>query len=285
MSAEFILMERHIDAPRAPSGDARLVLSRLGAGRSVIAAPGPSIKFVLEGDEAYEIDGRMYRVQSGQFLYVDRGADCFAHLRGASTGFCMNLPAGWNKAAPAGEEAPLLGRAMTFSARTSGLGRMLAGWGGRIARDPRLGPMLAGEVARAVTCAIEEPLAESRAAMARLKAVRPATRRELFQRLERARGHLHEHKARAVSQAELAGVAGLSQFHLARYFKLAFGAAPIAYHRALRLDCAADMLRGGKSSVAEIAEAVGYSDQVALTHAFRKQFGSAPHCWLRSQEG
>ena len=98
-----------------------------------------------------------------------------------------------------------------------------------------------------------------------LKVAKLSTRRELHRRLERARGFLHEHDGRNVSLAEMAAVAGLSQFHLARYFKAAFGKSPINYHRDLRLNRAAAMLAAGGSSVAEVAEATGYSDQVALS--------------------
>ena len=112
---------------------------------------------------------------------------------------------------------------------------------------------------------------------------KPSTRRDIFQRLERARAHLHDHLDRGVSLAELASVALLSQFHLARYFKLAFDAAPIAYHRGLRLERAATYLAAGEGSVAQAAALIGYSDAVALSHAFRKHFGSAPQQWARAQ--
>jgi len=62
--------------------------------------------------------------------------------------------------------------------------------------------------------------------------------------------------------------------------KHAFGAAPISYHRALRLKRAAMLLADG-SSVAEAAEATGYSDPVALSHAFRRKYGAPPHLWAR----
>lgn len=109
-----------------------------------------------------------------------------------------------------------------------------------------------------------------------LDAAKPSTRRDILQRLERARAHLHDHLDRNVALGELASVARLSQFHLARYFKRAFGAAPIAYHRALRLERAARFLARGEGSVAQAAELIGYSDAVALSHAFRKHFGAPP---------
>ena len=81
---------------------------------------------------------------------------------------------------------------------------------------------------------------------------------------------------RNVPLAELASVARLSQFHLARYFKRAFGEAPVSYHRALRLQRAARFLAAGNGSVAQAAELIGYSDAVALSHAFRRHFGVPP---------
>jgi len=109
-----------------------------------------------------------------------------------------------------------------------------------------------------------------------LDIAKPSTRRDIFRRLERARAHLHDHLDRGVALAELASIARLSQFHLARYFKRAFGEAPVSYHRALRLERAARFLAAGRGSVAQAAELIGYSDAVALSHAFRKHFGVPP---------
>lgn len=113
-------------------------------------------------------------------------------------------------------------------------------------------------------------------AIARLKVAKLATALELFDRLDRARRFLHANAGRTVSLRELGAVASLSTFHLARFFKLAFGTAPIAYHRRLRLERAAALLASGSLSVAEVAELAGYSDAVAFTHAFRKHFGVPP---------
>jgi len=113
-------------------------------------------------------------------------------------------------------------------------------------------------------------------AIANLKVAKVSTALDLFDRLERARRFLHANVDRTVSLRELGAVATLSTFHLARYFKLAFGAAPIAYHRAMRLERAAVLLASGSLSVVRVAELAGYSDAVAFSHAFRKYFGIAP---------
>lgn len=278
MGGNFILMDRHLEAPRVGgAGIGKVVLSRLEPGASMIGAPSPSLKLILDGEGRYEVDGRTVAVRAGEFLYLDAGSACIAANRVTTTGLCIGVPPG---AAGAAGHDPLLGRVLVFSNRTSRLGRALQDYAVRIARDPGLGNALAGELLAGVQHAIAEPLDESRAAIDGLKAAKLSTRRELYRRLERARSFLHDHDDRGVTLGEMAGVAGLSQFHLARYFKDAFGAAPIAYHRTLRLARAAGLLAGGHS-VAAAAEATGYSDQVALSHAFRRHYGAPPQLWAQ----
>ena len=280
--AGFSVMEQHLEVPREAVGGGKLVLSRLKPGRSMIGAPAPSLKLVVEGEEHYQIDGRTISVRPGQFLYLDAGAECIGINRCDTVGICLMLPpepgAGQEGEAARGHD-PVLGRSLVLSTAGSTLGQALHHYGRRIARDPNLGSTLAGELVAKVGTALAEPLADSRAAIEGLKAAKASTRRALYQRLERARGFLHDNADRNVSLAEMASVAGLSQFHLARYFKLAFGQSPIGYHRGLRLARAADLLAAGGCSVAEVAEATGYSDQVALSHAFRKQYGQPPQHW------
>lgn len=279
-------MTQHVDQaqPGQVASAGKLVLSRLPPGQGRIPADGPSLKLILEGEICYEFDGRVVVVGAGQYLWLDAGSSCLVTNRGAITGLCIgvrSLPLAHGRTGEDGHD-PLLGRSLVLSTRASRMGRTLDYYGRQIARDPALGDALAGELIASVEYAIAEPLAASRAAIDGLKAAKPSTRRELYRRLERARGFLHEHDHRGVTLGEMASVAGLSQFHLARYFKAAFGQAPITYHRDLRLARAAELLRGGHS-VAAAAEAIGYSDQVALSHAFRRRYGAPPQSWIQQR--
>jgi AraC family transcriptional regulator len=279
MGCDFTVMDRQLEEPRGAVPGGKLVYCALQGGSSMIGAPAPSLKLVLDGDERYEVDGRTIAVKPGEFLYLDAGSHCIGTNRGPMSGLCLLLPTrGGESQAPGLGDDPVLGRALVLSTRGSALGRTFWDYARRIAHDPLLGPSLADELVSRVEVAIAEPLERSRAAIDALKAVKLSTRRELYRRLERARAFLHAHLARAVTLAEMASVAGLSQFHLARYFKDAFGQAPISYHRDLRLARAAELLASGYS-VAEAAEATGYSDQVALSHAFRRKYGAAPQSW------
>lgn len=285
MDGKFSIMSQHVDRAdhSQVAGAGKLVLSRLPAGQGRISANGPSLKLILEGEIRYEFDGRAVVVRAGQYLYLDAGSSCLVTSRGATVGLCIGVPTLnlANSDETDGHDS-LLGRSLVLSTRTSAMGRTLETYGRRIANDPALGDALAGDLVATVEYAIAEPLGESRAAIDALKAAKPATRHELYRRLERARGFLHDHDDRNVTLGEMASVAGLSQFHLARYFKAAFGRAPISYHRDLRLMRAAELLREGHS-VASAAEATGYSDQVALSHAFRRRYGAPPQSWTQQR--
>jgi len=282
MDGRFAVMDDHLEAPKSHGALGKVVLSRLPPGRSVLAAGAPSLKLVLQGEELYQIDGKTVRVGPGQFLYLDAGEHCLGTNRKPTDGLCLMIP-DMPRAAGASGHDPVLGRSLVFSTQTSALGRLLEGYARTIAANPALGTRLADDLVEKCRTAIQEPLGQSKAAMGALRVAKPSTRRELFQRLERARGFLHDHDNSAITLGELARVAGLSQFHLARYFKAVFGAAPIAYHRALRLQRAASLLKAS-ASLAEAAEAVGYSDAVALSHAFRRHYGCAPQQWVARAE-
>ena len=277
-------MNHHVDRSQhtqfATAG--KLVLSRLPPGQGVVPAVAPTLKLILEGEIRYAFDGRTFVVRAGEYLYLDAGTACVVDNRMPTVGLCLGVsgPRCMAEGEAMDPHDPVLGRSLILSSRASEIGRRLELYGRQSANDPALGYSLASKLVASVEYAIAEPLAESRAAIDGLKAAKPSTRRELYRRLERARGFLHDHDDRNVTLGEMASIAGLSQFHLARYFKAAFGRAPISYHRDLRLARAAGLLREGLS-VAAVAEATGYSDQVALSHAFRRRYGAPPQSWTQ----
>lgn len=249
------------------------MLSCLSAGESVVAVPSLSVNFVLEGEERYQVDGRTVVVDPRQFLILDRGAPCLAQVRGSgrALGLRLYMPV-------VDPVAPVTGVRRSFVMPTAGspLAAFLTTVCARLAADPTLGPVLADRVLAQTAGELVLLRDELDARAAELPAVRTTTRRDLLERLERARAHLHHNTGRAVNQAELARVAALSQFHLARLFRAAFGDAPATYHRRLRLAAAADRIRSDGLSVAQAAARAGYADVSSFSHAFRRMFGHPP---------
>lgn len=81
--------------------------------------------------------------------------------------------------------------------------------------------------------------------------------------------------------ADLAVRAGVSASQLQRDFIAIFNLSPQHYLAKLRLDAAMDLLRSD-ATIAEIAQASGYSDQGAFSRRFRTAVGVSPSEYRRS---
>jgi AraC-like DNA-binding protein len=99
----------------------------------------------------------------------------------------------------------------------------------------------------------------------------------------RAREHLDEHWARNVPLDELANVAGVSKFHLARRFAAVVGMPPHAYQNRLRVQRAMAMLREG-ASVYQVALRTGFSDASHLCRHFKRFAGTTPGRFARGHD-
>ncbi len=99
----------------------------------------------------------------------------------------------------------------------------------------------------------------------------------------RALTKLHQNPSHDWSLEELARACGLSRSVLAERFAALVGIPPIQYLAQWRIQLAASLLRSGKSSLAEIAERVGYGSEAALSRAFKRQLGIAPALYRRAE--
>jgi transcriptional regulator GlxA family with amidase domain len=76
--------------------------------------------------------------------------------------------------------------------------------------------------------------------------------------------------------AELAGSVGMAPSRFHELFRARTGTTPARRLTDLRLDRAAALLRSGDLPIAEVALAVGFSDQSALTRCLRQRRGTTP---------
>jgi AraC-like DNA-binding protein len=87
---------------------------------------------------------------------------------------------------------------------------------------------------------------------------------------------------------KLAVAVAASRTALADRFRDATGMPPMRYLTRLRIAAAARDLRGSGRTLADIARRVGYSSDVALSKAFRREMGVPPRAYrtaARSGEG
>jgi AraC-like DNA-binding protein len=117
-----------------------------------------------------------------------------------------------------------------------------------------------------------------------------STRSEYLRRQEQSQqlGRLHEYLLerfdQKVSIAQAASIAGMSESRFMRYFRTVTGETFVAYLNRLRLERAAQLLDEGDLSIADIAMAVGFSDQSYFDRLFRRHFGRTPSEVRRGRE-
>jgi AraC family transcriptional regulator len=93
---------------------------------------------------------------------------------------------------------------------------------------------------------------------------------------QKALWFIESHLADALTLDEIAGVAGISRFHLVRAFAVATGFSVMRYVRARRLSEAARALAGGAPDILNLALDADYGSHEAFTRAFRDHFGVTP---------
>ncbi len=96
-----------------------------------------------------------------------------------------------------------------------------------------------------------------------------ATRRRL-------RDYIDEHLTQPLTLGDLAEVAHLSEYHLARMFRASFGLPPAAWIAQQRVERARVLLRTTALPLTQVAARCGYANASHFSHRFREAVGVAP---------
>jgi len=94
--------------------------------------------------------------------------------------------------------------------------------------------------------------------------------------LRRLRDYVIAHLDEPIGVEALAGIAGRSPFHFTRVFTRSVGMTPHRYIVHLRLQRAIELVREGRSGLAEIAARTGFADQSHLSRWVRRVLGVSP---------
>jgi pimeloyl-ACP methyl ester carboxylesterase/AraC-like DNA-binding protein len=95
---------------------------------------------------------------------------------------------------------------------------------------------------------------------------------------------IHTRYAEDLDVESLAREAGVSRTILGERFVELIGEPPMRYCAGWRMRIAANMLRDGKPSMANVAYAVGFNSEAAFNRAFKREFGVPPATWRRRVE-
>jgi AraC family transcriptional regulator len=101
-------------------------------------------------------------------------------------------------------------------------------------------------------------------------------------RMRKVEDYARAHLAEATCVADLAAVAGLSQWHFTRVFVQTTGMSPWRWVQRLRMEHAAALLADGRPLLQAVL-ATGHASPSHFTKMFRRHFGVTPGQLLRSR--
>ena len=101
-------------------------------------------------------------------------------------------------------------------------------------------------------------------------------------RIGKALQLIHAEPASEWTVERLARQVGMSRTAFSQAFGERVGEAPMAYVLRWRMQVAIDLLRGGRATMTEVADAAGYATQSAFTKAFRREFGVPPAAYAKA---
>src|SRR3569833_1665295 len=133
---------------------------------------------------------------------------------------------------------------------------------------------LLGAVPALSLCAIAIPIKRAAPASCTIKPQHKKTRTKNPAQI--ALWYIESHLAEPLTLDEIAGIGGVSRFHMVRAFAAATGFPVMRYVRARRLSEAARSLARGAPDILSLALDADYGSHEAFTRAFRDQFGTTP---------
>jgi AraC-like DNA-binding protein len=110
----------------------------------------------------------------------------------------------------------------------------------------------------------------------------PDSRSAVYRQVARAVEHLRARHAEPLRIRDVARQAGLTPRRLERLVRRVFHLTPGQLLVQARIDSALRLLAEGGASIADIAQACGYSDHSAFTRQFRATVGMTPREFRRS---
>ncbi len=141
--------------------------------------------------------------------------------------------------------------------------------------DDTDGRLRSNETAHEIMSLLLRSQGVRRAGLALKGGLSAATRRRLHE-------YIDAHLTQPLTLGELAGLANLSEYHLARMFRVSFGLPPAAWIARQRVERARTLLRTTGLPLAQVAAQCGYANASHFSHRFREAVGVAPAAYRQA---
>jgi len=249
-----------------------------------------SLKFSFAGTEAYYLRHRKVTVENDRLLVVNAGQPYSSAIRSAEWVHSLAIyfdPQLLQVAADTGSNEALLANPIERR------GSMVWFYEDQLTATPRLRSQLTLlrqqlEASPVTELELEERLYHIlldlllthrrtvQHTAARLSAIKPTTRLEIYRRLHLAREFIEEQATEALTLDAIAGASMLSKNHLLRHFRELFSYSPHQYVTNVRLAKACHQLTQSELPVQDISLSAGFESPSSFSRLFKSVFALSP---------
>ncbi|HYF30390.1 MAG TPA: AraC family transcriptional regulator [Chitinophagaceae bacterium] len=256
---------------------------------------GPmSIKCAFNGNEVYELGSCRYRVDDQQFLVLNEGQTYTSYIHATTVVESMTVNFSrffvqevWNGNAAVAFSEDRDAHYPVFCERLYQHNSTISPYlqlVRTLSREFQQNRERIEELFFLMLHAIFQLQEQETKKIQQVKAVKASTRKELYQRLMRARDHIESCYAEDVSLETLAAASCLNAMYLLRQFKIYFGVTPRQYAIRKRMTVAEELLKKTDLPVTEICYVVGYNDLTSFTKLFKQFYHYAPTTYRLQHE-
>ena len=251
-----------------------------------------AIKFVVEGEEVYEIEKDVFKIKTNNYLLMNGCKEGNIHIatKGNTKGICINIDhsvikeviaticrndtafADWDLALFIEKDRYTESKHAT---KNTQLGNQLNSIKHIISSENFIHEYINKEFFFSLAENIVIDQRHIYKQLQNIPALKYHTKKDLHQRLLKGKEFMDEHFNTVVNIETIANYAAMSEFHFFRLFKTTFGLTPYQYILQERLEQAYFLLENG-CGVTQTAYDCGFADVYSFSKSFKKCYGITP---------
>lgn len=258
------------------------------------------IKYVMDGQETYCVNGNKYIVDGRRYLLVNGLGESHIAIDSQTpvSGICIDLNRDMMAEVAAqviAPDAPItdveLGRFFgsgdfienMYDAQVTLLGQHLLKVAALIEKDVQYDYVFDIEFYYGITAALVQDQIPILHQFKSIRSVKMETKKDLWRKVSKGKTYIEALFASDLDMDAVAKEANISPFHFFRLFKETYRLSPYQYKKKLRLEKALQYMQQEDMPLSQVAMEVGYSDIFAFSKAFKSYYGKAPSSWTKTE--